>query len=45
MRTDADSKIRHFEDESNAVKKKLLVEIESLTVRLQVKQLVRVTVL
>lgn len=35
LRTDADSKIRHVEDESNAVKKKLLVEIESLTVRLQ----------
>ena len=45
LRTDADSKIRHFEDESNAVKKKLLVEIESLTVRLQVKQLVRATTL
>lgn len=35
LRTDADAKIRHVEEESNVVKKKLLVEIESLTVRLQ----------
>ena len=36
LKTDADAKIRHVEEESNVVKKKLLIEIESLTVRLQV---------
>jgi hypothetical protein len=36
LRTDADARIRGVEEEAHVVKKKLVVEIESLTVRLQV---------
>ena len=36
LRNDADARLRGMDEESNQVKKKLIVEIESLTVRLQV---------
>jgi phage host-nuclease inhibitor protein Gam len=37
LRADADGRVRGIEDEANALKKKLVMEIESLTVRLQVR--------
>jgi hypothetical protein len=36
LRNDADARLRGMDEEANQVKKKLIVEIESLTVRLQV---------
>jgi len=37
LRNDADARLRGMDEESNQVKKKLMIEIESLTIRLQVK--------
>ncbi len=37
LRNDADARLRGMDEESNQVKKKLMIEIESLTIRLQVQ--------